>query len=234
MAATAWPTPPNRSPAAYRTPKFLPDPLAKPEAFCSFDVETDGDNPMMYSMRSIGLALYEGRDHTLVDQLYITISPQEDQEGVPFAPDPHTMREFWDKHPEQWRDVNTSTVSPQEAMASLAQWLHRHYETFLVKFVARPANFDWMWLKCYYEKYGPPKKPKIGYFCHDLSALMRAYQKCHGVQDKKKFMNQLSREAPYTHNALDDAVCQGRMYMSLRTLLDRDANHHVSPEDKRT
>lgn len=202
--------------------------FTKTEAFCSFDVETDGDNPMMYSMRSIGLALYDGRNHSMIDSFYVTIAPQEDHRGVKFTPDPHTMKEFWDKHPEQWAEVNTNNVSPEKAMSLLAVWFQLHYQNFSIKFVARPSNFDWMWLKCYYEKYGPKNKPNIGYFCHDLSSLMRAYQKCHDIRDKKKFITQLSGDAPYTHNALDDAICQGRMYMTLRRLLDCDSNQNQS------
>jgi hypothetical protein len=199
----------------------------KPAAFCSFDVETDGTNPLQHSMLSIGIALFSQSDG-LVDTFYMTLEPQKDEQGVPFKHDSRTMRNFWDKHPNQWKEVQTNAQPPAVIMGHLSRWLSKHQRSYTIKWVARPANCDWMWLKSYYEKYGPLHKPEIGYYCHDLSSLMRAYELCHNVTDKKAFMIALSGSAPYTHNALDDALCQGHMYMNLRNLLDQKLHHNFS------
>ena len=199
----------------------------KPAAFCSFDVETDGTNPMRHSMRSIGIALFS-EDNGLVDTFYMTIEPQVDAEGRFYEPDPRTMRNFWDKYPQQWKEVQDKAQPPSVIMGHMSRWLGKHQRNYTIKWVARPANCDWMWLKTYYETYGPHHKPEIGYYCHDLSSLMRAYELCNNITDKRAFMVALSGSAPYTHNALDDALCQGHMYMNLRNLLDQKMHHNFS------
>jgi len=186
-----------------------------PSAFCSFDVEVDGTNPLQHSMRSIGIALFS-ETQGMIDSFYVNLFPQKEA-----VVDEKTMKTFWEKHPEQWKMIHVNQQTPQEAMLNLARWLSRYQQMYTLKWVARPANCDWMWLKCYYEKYGPDVKPDIGYYCHDLSSLLRAYVLCNHIVYKKDFMTKLSGNAPYTHNALDDAVCQGKMYMNLRLLLER-------------
>ncbi len=193
-------------------PKFY---QTLPPAYCSFDVEMDGSNPMMNSMRSIGIALFTER-RGKIDSLYMNILPRSDAK-----PDPKTMRDFWDKHPQQWKCVNENPVRPEVAMATLASWIRYHEKTYTLKWVAKPACVDWMWLKCYYETFGPPVKPDIGYYCHCLATMLRTYFLTYPVRDKGAAIAQLSNNLPYNHNALDDAVCQGTIYMNLRKIYNQ-------------
>jgi hypothetical protein len=210
----------------------------KEEAFCSFDVELDGTNPLEHSMRSIGIGLFveskgESKDKTvnpnqtfsLIDTFYKTLQPQEHANGTAFKPDSNIMCDFWNQHPEQWKAVNTLTQTPKTIMFLLARWLEKYQKLYTIKWVASPANCDWMWLKSYYERYGPAKKPSLGHYCHDLSSLLRAYMLCHNIKDKTAFMQNLSENSPYTHHALDDAICQGKIYMNLRFLLRKGQQH---------
>lgn len=191
------------------------------EVYCSIDVETDGSNPLQHSMRSIGVAAFTDTKG-LISTFYCTIQPRPNT-----SVDPVTMEEFWNKYPDHWREVNTNATTPQIAMLQLSNWLSSFTSSNIcVKWVARPANFDWMWLKCYYEAYGPINRPPIGFFCHDLSALVLCYIKCHGITDRKAFEDSLTGGRPYTHHALDDAICQGEMYTRLRRLL---ADHWSRP-----
>jgi hypothetical protein len=188
--------------------------MMQKQAFASFDVETDGDNPLMYSMRSIGIALFVEESTTPIDSFYATISPRPGA-GV----DKKCMEEFWSKHPEQWKEVNTNCVDAKDAMANLSKWLTTHDKKYCIKFVASPANFDWMFLKSYYETFGPSEKYDIGFFCHDLTSLLRAYMIMNKIADKKGFLARICEYSKYTHNALDDAICQGKSYVNLRKLL---------------
>ena len=194
--------------------------MEKPPIYLSFDIEADGTNPFQNSMLSIGIAAFTD-ENGLVDQFYSTIFPQRDGYGQPFLPNKKTLQDFWKPIPEQWKLVHTNQKSPEIAMANLAKWLTPFTEQYSLKWVARPANCDWMWLKCYYEQYGPLEKPDIGYYCHDLSSLMRAYCLINHIADKKKFMLALSGNVAYTHNSLDDATAQGFMYINLRRLLKK-------------
>ena len=186
-----------------------------PPVYASFDIEANGTNPLQHSMLSLGIALYT--DTRLLDVFYVKISPQ-----VGSVEDVNTMQNFWAKHPDQWKEVTTDASTPEKSMTMLSNWLKQYNQIFSIKWIARPANCDWMWLKCYYERYGPPDRPNIGYYCHDLSSLLRAYSLCYKIRDKKTWMNQLAQNLPYTHNALEDAIYQGTMYMNLRKLFDRN------------
>lgn len=185
------------------------------KCYCSFDIEADGTNPMQHSMRSLGIVVLD-ENAIVINTFYKTILPQMNS-GVC----QQTMSEFWSKHQDMWTEVNTNAVCPSKAMSDLVEFLKPLYLKYRVSWIASPACFDWMWLKCYYETYGPVIKPNIGYFCHDLSSMLNVYMKIHKIQIEncQEFKNQLMNGHPYTHNALDDAKCQGYMYLNLRKLL---------------
>jgi hypothetical protein len=193
-------------------------------AYASFDVETDGNNPMQHSMRSIGIALFVDSHHkdigvltVPVDTFYATLKPLPDAKV-----EESCMRDFWEVYPEMWLQVNKNPQDPIEVMKNLSNWLSDHSRKYCIKWVANPANFDWMFLKCYYEKFGPMKnKFNIGFFCHDLSSLIRAFMVMNNIRDKKKFLLTLSENHTQTHNALDDAICQGVTYINLRRCLNK-------------
>lgn len=163
-------------------------------------------------MLSFGIAVYAPGNTHPVSTFYRTLKPQEFKQR-----DAKTI-DFWSKHPEQWDEVNRAPVDPREAFRDLSEWL-KDLDAKVV-WVAGPACFDWMFFKSYYEEYGPRIKYDIGFFCHCLTSLMRAYMLCHHVQDEAAFKAQLAGHAQPTHNALDDAKYQGAIYVNLRRLMD--------------
>jgi DNA polymerase III alpha subunit (gram-positive type) len=196
-------------------------PRTKKALYASFDVETDGSNPMQHSMRSLGIVLMiEGKGNhepCIVDTFYRTITPRHDT-----FPDPTCITDFWDRHPIQWKNVNTDTISPTMAMLQLSQWLNKFTRHYIIKWVASPASFDWMFLKCYYEMFGPTTKMDIGFFCHDLVSLLRTFAVMHNIKNVTNLRRFLGQPEHPTHHALDDATNQGYIYMRLRTLLSGD------------
>lgn len=191
--------------------------MRKLAVYASLDIESDGNNPMQHSMRSIGIALFLHGSNKPLDTFYRTIQPRPEAWA-----ENKCMINFWHNHPEQWKHVNENPMRPEDVMKDLSLWLTNHSETFSIKWVASPANFDWMFFKCYYEVFAPEHKYDIGFFCHDLSSLMRAYMVMHNIVDAQTFKKTISENAIYNHNALDDAICQGIMYMNLRKLLQSD------------
>jgi hypothetical protein len=185
--------------------------------FASFDVESDGDNPLTHSMVSLGVALFIESSNNIgqqspFDTFYVTIRQQEGKDAQE-----STMNNFWSKRPLQWAHVTDNPDEPSEAMRKLAKWL-RKYENRTMRWIASPAHFDWMFLKCYYECYGPSQKPSIGYECYDMASMIRA----HCVENNlnpSTLKRSLSQDMPYTHNALDDAKYQGVVYMNMRVRL---------------
>ncbi len=192
-----------------------------PEAFFSIDCELDGPNPLQHSMRSLGIAVFIS-PHQLIDTWYATIHPQQDERGQPFPVHPNTKK-WWDRFPAQWQEVNARCLTPTEAMLSLANWLKKYERTRAIKWVASPSCVDFLFVKSYYEKYGPIDKMEMGFYCHDLTSLLRSYCLIHNITDQKKFTRMLAGNYAHTqHHALDDAIYQGHAYMNLRSLLQRN------------
>jgi hypothetical protein len=196
----------------------------KTEAFLSLDVESDGNNPVQYSMRSIGIALFvPSRSATMsdvpIDTFYRTLQPQVNKacEDV--------CMQFWERHPVQWEEMVKCAVDPVVAMKDLSDWLSSHAQVYTLKWVASPANFDWMFLKCYYELYGPEQKYAIGFFCHDLNSLIRAYSVSCGQTNIVWLKDWLADGNLHTHNAKDDAIRQGVQYCAIRRLLKGNRMH---------
>jgi len=181
--------------------------------FASFDVETDGNNPIQHSLRALGIALFCEHSHNVIDRFYVTIEPQEGRYA-----EQKCVENFWKKNQQAWEEVNRNCVPIETAMERLADWL-RGYCSHQIKWVASPSNFDWMFLKCCYETYGPENRPDIGFHCHDLDSLLRCYTLTQGIQSRKHLVSSLSGGLPYTHHALEDALYQGRVYMGLRRLI---------------
>lgn len=187
----------------------------KPSAFASFDVELNGPNPLQNSMLSIGVALFV--EHVgLIDKFYKNVKPRPGTNA-----DPKTMEEFWYKNPIQWEKVNKNPCTHEEAMTDLSNWIATHSKTYKLKWVAKPSCVDWMWLKCYYDTYGPVNKPDIGFYCDCLATMLKTYFLVYPPQEKNECIARLANNLPYTHHALDDAIYQGTIYMSLRKIFNQ-------------
>ncbi len=187
--------------------------------FASLDVEADGDNPMTHSMVSFGVAMFK-ESYGLsrikpFSTFYVTIKPQQGK-----CHQESTMRDFWARYPEQWEHVTNNPDEPGVAMEKFATWLETHSSKYVIQWVAGPANFDWMFLKCYYEAYGPLDKPDLGYSCHDLFSMLISHCKENNI-DRHSVVRSLSQDNEYTHHALDDATCQGVVYMNMRQKLSQ-------------
>lgn len=189
--------------------------------YASFDCEMDGPNLAHHSLRSIGVQLYDGRGERMDDTFYVHIAPK-----YGCQPDPDCMNDFWANNLEQWAYLQTNMVTPETAMRLLAEWLDAYSREKNVKWVAKPSNVDWMWLKSYYERYGPPHKPELGYYCHCIASLLKVY--CHTHHVSPGFQDRLAEGEINNHNALQDAIRQGTMYRNIRRLLSLDSDRSTS------
>jgi DNA polymerase III epsilon subunit-like protein len=194
--------------------------LVKPSLFASFDIETDGDNPLQHSMLSLGIALYN-KHGNLVDTFYQNIQPQQNKSA-----DPKTMENFWSKYPQLYHEVCLNQVTPKEAMRLLDLWLKKYIFQHQITWVAAPASFDWMFLKSYFSCYGPDDKSTIGFSCQCLHSLARGYAMMHDM-NINHLMTQLGgcRDPHTHHHALSDAIYQGHCYMNLRHAIKFMTNH---------
>ena len=107
------------------------------EGFVSFDVESDGNNPMQHSMLSIGMVLLSeectaNKNYTIVSTFYDTI-----QARAECQPDPNCLKEFWNHHPEEWKHVNEDPKPANIVMKSVADWLQHQSVRYNLKICGR-------------------------------------------------------------------------------------------------
>lgn len=179
--------------------------------YAHFDIEANGKCPGTASMLSLGI-VFRTADGTDVDTFQRNLFAREDR-GV----EERCMREFWDKQPEAWKFVNTGRVAPWTAMADLATLLRKLQTTFKIVWVARPAAYDWQWLKTYYDTFAPEGSPNIGFSAQCLSTLWWGYRKSTGMSDDEAqaLWDSMGGAASMTHNPLDDAAFQANIWHGL-------------------
>lgn len=187
----------------------------KQELFLSFDVETDGNNPYQHSMRSIGIAAFVENNITPISTFYCNLSRRQNA-----VEDKECMSKFWNKRKHLYNNLQTNCSTPEQSMYNLSQWLKK-LKSYRICWIASPSNFDWMFLKCYYEKFGPKHKPRIGFFCQDLQSMETTLRLImNGTNfSSKQFKSFLSLHHPTTHHSLDDAIRQGVRYINVRYII---------------
>lgn len=180
--------------------------------YLSFDIEADGDVPSLSNMLSIGIVAFDKKGNE-VSSFQRNIKPRTDPR---YAANERCKREFWDKQPDLSEWVATNAVTPEQAIGELAFWLAGLDEN--VAWIARPAAYDWQWLKAYYEQYKPRGAPKLDYTATCISTLWKVY--CHkygieGDENKRVTWTRLSQGKPHTHNPEDDAREQGIAFFEI-------------------
>lgn len=209
---------PRASPSAGAPHRSLA-PTSAMEGYLSFDAEFDGPTPLKNSMRSLGIALFIPGQTACADTFSVNLLPQESA-----VEDLACHQNFWCKHPHAWRALLLHAVTPTVGMRQLAGWL-RKWSHLKLKWVAAPASNDWLWLHHYWYRYGPTQTFSLGFFCHDLSSLMRAVLLHHNIRDADTFKRILGESTQITHIALQDAIHQGTVYMNLRQIIDTHKRH---------
>jgi hypothetical protein len=184
--------------------------------YLSFDVEADGSCPLLNNMLSLGIAGYDSNGKEIVS-FQRNILPIKGHE-----PEQRCMDEFWSKEPEAWIFVNTNRVTPQKAMGDLADLLtNLKKSNWKIIWVARPAAYDWQWIKNYYDAFAPKNAPPIGYSAKCLSTMWWLYVKQNNLckEEDSNMWKTLTEGFPHTHNPLDDARSQGTAFIKLSKLM---------------
>ena len=211
--------------------------------YISFDVETDGDTPLLNNMLSIGMVGFtqEGKIIWTYETGFDTYNKSMEK----------TMS-FWTSPSQKIayeKLMSMKKISAKEFYIDLSEKLTELSKSYLIKFCAKPANFDWMFLKCYFEKgksevlgddYGKNGLNiyDIGFKCYDISECFNTYKLVSGfdINNKKIFSNienTLSNvDNSLTHDALSDAICQGIFYIRLLFLMSNPDNLKLSLDDQ--
>ena len=206
--------------------KKAPIPFPKPDLFLSFDIESDGPSPAINNMLSIGIVGIT-MEETIVFEYEANMEPLEGH-----IPDETCMNTFWRK-PKQilaWDHLQRNRRNYRDVFEELSTKFNELASIYNLRFVAYPACFDWMFLKCYYELAKQQKQLDdpdqclydIGYRCECASTLWDTYKTLHHISNKHA--NQLFKEwgefnERSNHMALADATVQGKVYIRVRKAL---------------
>ena len=180
--------------------------------FLSFDIEADGPSPSRNSMLSIGISgLNENGQEIISYQRNIAPHPNR-------VVDQRTKIEFWDKNPEIYKFVTSNQVSAEQCMKEIIELYNKlKNQGYKISWIARPAAYDWQWLNSYYHDFGPEDKPWIGFKATCISTALDIYSKINNLSNEAwdQLIVELSQGEKMTHNPLDDARYQARVYYNL-------------------
>lgn len=190
----------------------------------SFDIETDGDNPILNNMISIGMVGFD-------DDLNEIFTYEANIENLPeHQPQTSCMESFWNK-PEQtnaWNYIQQNKKNYIQVCTDLSDIFKKYTDKkygYKIEFVAHPACFDWMFFKSYYSlaKSHDSTLFDIGFGCKCASTLWTLYKKNKNLSSTKatELYNELSDFNPENqHMALADAICQGKVYIKIKKELE--------------
>lgn len=178
------------------------------EAFVSIDVETAGPTPGEYSLLSIGACLLDDPDRGF----YVELQP----DSAAFVESALAVSGF------DLAQLAAEGTEPAEAMRSFDAWLvdvvpdgHRPV------FVGFNAGFDWMFVAEYFQRH--LGRNPFGHAALDVKSFaMGATGSTWADTSMRKLSPRYLDGHRLTHNALDDARDQARLF---RALLDEAARH---------
>lgn len=178
---------------------------SKRTIYLSTDVETDGPIPGQNSMLSFASAAYL-EDKTLLSTFSANL------ELLPGAtPDPKTM-EWWKTQPTAWDAHRRVIQQPQFALANYLAWL-KSLDGDLV-FVAYPVTFDFMFVYWYLIRFtgeSPFAHRGLDIRSYAMGMLGSSFR---GAA-KEHLPPEWFDPAPHTHEALDDAIEQGALFINM-------------------
>ena len=176
---------------------------ALPEIYFSIDVETAGPIPPDYSMLSIG-ACVVGNPRA---QFYIELQPLNDN----YTEAARKTGGF------DLAELRARGTEPRAAMQQFADWVNENAREARAVFVGFNAPFDWSFVNYYFVKFLGAHKNPFGHSALDIkSYFMGAY----GTTFAETSMRCMPPEihppnTPLSHNALEDAVQQAKIFVRL-------------------
>ena len=190
--------------------------------YLSIDVETDGPTPMLNNLLSIGIAGIT-IDQEILYTFEANVLPLPNHN-----PDKNTMENFWlkSKQRKAWNYLLTNQRHYVNVFEQLSCELKELSNKHDLIFIANPACFDWMFLKCYYEQAKINSDNQnfydIGFKCVCISTLTNYFKKLHKFNPGLcSGINKNIRDNTdgILHTALYDATVQGLFYCNLLFLI---------------
>lgn len=175
------------------------------EIYVSTDVEADGPIPGPHSMLSFGSAAF-ARDGTLVATFAANLAT------LPGATGEAKTMAWWATQPEAWAAHRAQLQAPEQAMPDYVRWLKELPGKPV--FVAYPATYDFMFVYWYLMRFAG--ESPFSFSGLDMKSYAMALLGTEFRDTNKRTMprNWFS-ERPHTHQALDDAIGQGELFLNM-------------------
>lgn len=183
--------------------------------FAHFDIEADGPTPATSNMINLGI-VFTDIDGKIIEELCLDLQPRLGYPG-----DEDTLK-WWNSDPDRKKEYERIVAegkNPLVAMDRLNDTLFRVFAkagVIKVTWVARPAAYDWMFLKCYHDLYRLHNKDAIpiGFSATCLSSIREVWKEFSGLKREAidEYFKKWTKDLVMTHNGLDDARYQARIY----------------------
>lgn len=193
--------------------------------YAHFDIEADGPLVFENNMISVGIVFTDSNG----DEVNSFLGDLALIEG--HKEDPSTITEFWDRdenNRDEFKRIKDNSQPVEVVIEKLTKILAEYAsQKRKVVWVARPASYDWQFLKNYYEYFKPTKvvlsdgtivkSPDMGFKAECLSSMWSMYYKMNNMSrdEADKLWNEMGEGYGMTHNPLDDCRFQSRIYHNL-------------------
>ena len=176
-------------------------PLPNNETYISVDIETAGPNPGQYAMLSIGACTITEP----VESFYVEIQPVQEA----FLPEALQVSGL------SMEVLQKNGVQPEQAMRQFADWVQKVTpQDSKTIFVAFNAPFDWMFVNDYFHRY--LGQNPFGHSALDMKAFfMGTRGLAWGDTGFEKVTKYYKIDHPLTHNALQDALDQAKLFKKM-------------------
>lgn len=180
--------------------------MPNPEIYVSTDIEADGPIPGPHSMLSFASGAFSA-DGEIIDTFEANLELLEGATG-----DPKTM-EWWATQKEAWEAHRKNLEHPEKAMKRYVAWLKSLPGSPV--FVGYPAGFDFLfvyWYLMFFAKESPFSFSALDIKTYASAVLKMDYREC----TKRNMPKRWFSKRKHTHVALDDALGQGELFISMR------------------
>lgn len=190
--------------------------MSRPELYISLDIETDGPAPGVNSMLALGAVAIkpeEGGEWSEVGEWYKKF------QTIPRSwPHPDTMR-WWESQPEAWKEVMKDREAPDVAIADFIGWLEGEFGKYKLIAIGWPIAFDFAFVNYYCHAY--IGRNPLGFAGLDIRSYINGLMhqvEYYGLDEAalRQVAGDIDREGLRPHVAVDDAIEQGRLFMSVR------------------
>lgn len=182
--------------------------------YISIDIEADGTIPGLGSMLQLGAAAFDLKSTQPRLPIGTFSANLELLPGV--TPSPSTIL-WWASQGDAYANTRTNLETPQEAMARFVAWVRTFRNPVLIGY---PVTYDFLWVYWYTLMFGgirDGERCPFGFQGLDLKTLAAEKMSVPYSDATKRNMpsSWFVGVPPHTHDALDDALGQGIMFVNM-------------------